>query len=110
MPKRMSTYSFIFSMVFACTAYGQRPALYFKIDKIAKEINGKVGVAILNIEDRDTVNYNGGTYCVMESVFKLPIAITLLNAVDKGKIDLNQKIHINKNEMTIDSWSPLRDK
>lgn len=110
MPKWVCLYAFQFLMICTYLTYGQRPPLYFKIDKIAKEVNGKVGISILNIEDRDTINYNGNSYCVMQSVFKFPIAITLLNGVDKGKIDLNKKIHINKNEMTADTWSPLRDK
>jgi beta-lactamase class A len=45
----------------------------------------------------------------MQSVFKFPIAMTILHQVDKGKLQLDQKIHIDQKWMVKNTYSPLRD-
>jgi beta-lactamase class A len=84
--------------------------LLTRIINTTKQINGKVSVSVLHLEDGDTLSYNGNHYCIMDNVFKLPIAITLLNSIDKGKLSLDEKIFISLKEITADNWSPLRDK
>ncbi|MBS1504359.1 MAG: class A beta-lactamase, subclass A2, partial [Bacteroidetes bacterium] len=74
------------------------------------EAKGIVGVSILNIETGDTINYNAHSRLVMHSVFKFPIALTVLNLVDKGKYKLDEKMKIRKSDMRPNTWSPLRDK
>jgi len=80
-----------------------------QIAQIAKPAKGIVGVSVLGIEDRDTLNYNGNTRLVMQSVMKFPIALTILHWVDTGKLTLNQMIHISKKDLP-KNYSPLRDK
>ena len=81
-----------------------------QIIQIAKQSKGIVGVSILSIETRDTLNYNGNSRLVMHSVMKFPIAMTILNLVDKGKYKLDQKMKVGKGDMHPNTWSPLRDK
>ena len=81
-----------------------------QIIQIAKQSKGIVGVSILGIETRDTLNYNGNARLVMHSVMKFPIAMTVLNLVDKGKYKLDQKLKVGKGDMHPNTWSPLRDK
>jgi len=81
-----------------------------QIIQIAKQSKGIVGVSILGIETRDTLNYNGNSRLVMHSVMKVPIAMTVLNLVDKGKYKLDQKMKVGKGDMHPNTWSPLRDK
>ena len=81
-----------------------------QIIEIAKQSRGIVGVSILGIETRDTLNYNGNSRLVMHSVMKFPIALTVLNLVDKGKYKLDQKMKVGKGDMHPNTWSPLRDK
>jgi beta-lactamase class A len=46
----------------------------------------------------------------MQSVFKFHIALAVLSEVDKGKLSLDQKIEISKDELLPEEfWSPLRD-
>ena len=92
-------------------SYAQKTDLLTKIEAIAPESKGIVGVSILNIETGDTVNFNAHSRLVMHSVFKFPIAMTVLNLVDKGKYKLDQKIKIRKSDMDpAKMYSPLRDK
>src|ERR1041385_2852207 len=70
-----------------------------QIMQIAKQSKGIVGVSISGIESRDTLNYNGNARLVMHSVMKFPIAMTVLNLVDKGKYKLDQKMKVGKGDM-----------
>jgi len=81
-----------------------------QIIEIAKQSKGIVGVSILGIETRDTLNYNSNSRLVMHSVMKFPIAMAVLNLVDKGKYKLDQKMKLGKGDMHPNTWSPLRDK
>ncbi|SIO41001.1 class A beta-lactamase, subclass A2 [Chitinophaga niabensis] len=80
-----------------------------QIAGIAATIDGQVGVSIRNLDTRDTVTFNDSTHYVMHSVFKFHIAMTILHQVDQGKLQLEQKIYIDKKWMVPDTWSPLRD-
>jgi beta-lactamase class A len=81
-----------------------------QIIEIAKQSKGIVGVSILGIENRDTLNYNGNARLVMHSVMKFPIAMTVLHLVDKGKYKLDQKMKLSKGDLFRGGYSPLRDK
>lgn len=81
-----------------------------QITQIAQKSKGIVGVSILGIETRDTLNYNGNSRLVMHSVMKFPIAMAVLHLVDKGKYKLDQKMKVGKGDMHPKTWSPMRDK
>ncbi|HVS94144.1 MAG TPA: class A beta-lactamase, subclass A2 [Mucilaginibacter sp.] len=88
----------------------QDSVLLNQIKGISTEAKGIVGVSILNIETGDTINYNAHSRLVMHSVFKFPIALAVLNLLDKGKYKLNEKMKVRKSDMRPNTWSPLRDK
>lgn len=90
-------------------SFGQSAVLRPQIAEIAKSAKGIVGVSVLGLEDRDTINYNSNARLVMESVMKLPIAMAVLHLVDSGVLTLDQTIHIKKKEL-YKTYSPLRDK
>ncbi|MCT4142067.1 class A beta-lactamase, subclass A2 [Elizabethkingia anophelis] len=68
-----------------------------------------IGISIKGIEDKDTLNFNGNLKMPMMSVFKFHIALTVLNEVDKGKLKLDQKFFIKKEELLENTWSPMRN-
>jgi len=85
--------------------------LLTQIKTISKDAKGIVGVSILGIESRDTLNYNAHSRLVMHSVFKFPIALTVLNLVDKGKYKLDEKFKVRKSDYPkAKLYSPLREK
>jgi beta-lactamase class A len=88
----------------------QQDTLRRQITQIAKSAKGVVGVSILGIESRDTLNYNGNSRMVLHSVMKFPIAMTVLHLVDKGKYKLDQTMKVSKKDMPPKIYSPLRDK
>ncbi len=81
-----------------------------KIDSILSTKNAIVGIAIKGIKTGDTLSINGKKHFPMQSVFKFPIALTILSEVDKGNLSLDQKIEIKKSELLPGLWSPLRKK
>jgi beta-lactamase class A len=88
----------------------QKDSLRLKIEQIIRSSEGNVGVAIMGLEDNDTLTSNGNRHFPMQSVYKFPLALAVLNQVDKGKLSLNQKIYIKKKHLHPDTWSPLREK
>lgn len=86
------------------------------MDELRKELNeiitiknATVGVSIKGIENKDTLSINGNMNMPMMSVFKFHIALAVLNEVDKGKLNLKQKIFIKKEDLKEDTWSPIRE-
>lgn len=81
-----------------------------KVQQIAAEAKGKVGVAYVDLETGDTLTLNGTAHLPMQSTFKFPIAMAVLHDVDGGKLSLDQKIRLRKKDMPLKTWSPMRDK
>ncbi len=82
-----------------------------EFERIAAQAKGRVGAAATILETGATVSINGNEKFPMQSVYKMPIAMAVLRAVDDGKLKLDQKIRIEKTEyVRIGQHSPLRDK
>ncbi|WP_158730437.1 MULTISPECIES: class A beta-lactamase, subclass A2 [unclassified Flavobacterium] len=86
-------------------------------DELRKEINqiisskkADVGISILNLENGDTLSFNGNKQYPMLSAFKFHVALTVLNKIDKGELSLNQKLFIKKHELLGDTWSPFKER
>jgi beta-lactamase class A len=92
------------------TVFAFGDSLRAEIGHIIGGTNGKVGVAVLGVENNDTLTINGKSRFPMQSVYKYPLAIAVLNQVDKKKLSLDQKIHLEKSDLLPDTWSPLREK
>ena len=82
-----------------------------QIEQIAAAARGRVGVAAVVLETGESVSLNRQDHFPMQSVYKLPIGLTVLQQVDAGKIELEQKVRVTKNDFI--RWaqhSPVRDK
>ncbi|AZA98802.1 class A beta-lactamase, subclass A2 [Chryseobacterium joostei] len=80
-----------------------------KINTITSTKNATVGISVKGIEDKDTLSINGNKETPLMSVFKFHIALAVLNRVDKGKLKLNQKFFIKKEDLMPETWSPIRE-
>ena len=85
-------------------------SLRSKIIDYCTNYKATIGVSVVFIEDSDTLSVNGNKMMPMLSVCKLPIAMCVLNNVDKGLLTLNTPIRITPDDMHENTWSPLRDK
>ena len=81
-----------------------------EIAKIAEAAKGKVGVAAVLLETGDAAMLNGDQRFPMQSVYKLPISMAVMDQVRLDKLDLDEKIGVTKEDMVRAGMrSPLRD-
>ncbi len=65
-----------------------------KIEKLAEGLVGRIGVAAQEIGSGVSVTVNGDETFVMASTYKVAIAVTLLDRVDKGQLKLTDLIDL----------------
>lgn len=83
-------------------APGRAPAgLVSAIQALGASFNGKVGIAVRSVESDWEVSYNGSTLMPQQSVSKLWVAMTVLDAVDRGKLTLNDQVTIRPQDLTL---------
>ena len=80
------------------------------MEKVAREARGKLGVSA-SVNGSAPIEYRGGRHFPMQSVYKLPIAIAVLHAVEKGDLELNRTVHVQPEQLIPPAGhSPLREK
>ncbi|MBT1695594.1 class A beta-lactamase, subclass A2 [Fulvivirgaceae bacterium PWU4] len=99
----------IIIILIAKSGHAQKDQLRKELRQVASSISGSVGVAIKHLENNDTVSVNGRSHFPMQSVYKFPLALAILDQVDKGKLSLEQKVHMSKDDY-FPTWSPLMKK
>ena len=107
LPYILSIFIFCFLTV---NLFSQKDSMRIKIQHIIERSQGNVGLAVKGLEDNDSITFNGNVKFPMQSVFKLPLALAVLHMVDEGKLSLDQKIFVRKDELLTNTWSPLKEK
>src|SRR6185436_7244296 len=87
-------------------------ALQKQINEIAAEAKGRVGVSAIALETGEVpATLNPQDHFPMQSVYKLPISMAVMKAVEAKKINLTDKISISKSDFIgRAAHSPIRDK
>lgn len=86
-------------------------ALQKQIREIAAEAHGKVSVACSLPGSSLDCDLNPHAHPPMQSVFKLPLALTVLHQVEQGKLSLDQQIRFRPDDRILPrAYSPLWDK
>jgi beta-lactamase class A len=99
----------LFPAFFVAPAVAQRP-LQRQIRAIAAEAQGKVSVACSLPGVVLDCNLDPGAHPPMQSVFKLPLALAMLQ-VEEGKFTLDQPIRFEKSDLIVPKpYSPLQDR
>jgi beta-lactamase class A len=63
------------------------------------------------LESGETISLNPSDHFPMQSVYKLPIGMAVMKQVDAGRIKLDQKVRVTKDDFIgRSSHSPIRDK
>ncbi len=81
-----------------------------EIEEIIRSSKGTVGAAIMDLSSRKSFVFNKNVKFPMQSVYKFPLAMAVLNEVDKGNLSLDQKILVTKKDLLPNTWSPIREK
>ncbi|CAG5004617.1 Extended-spectrum beta-lactamase PER-1 [Dyadobacter sp. CECT 9275] len=104
-------YVLLAMMIVAGTcSYAQKDKLKAEIETAIKGADGEVGIGIMDLSTKETLLFGRDHKFPMQSIFKFPLAMAVLDQVDKGKLQLDQKIRITKQDLLPNTWSPLRVK
>jgi beta-lactamase class A len=77
---------------------------------IGNSTDGEVGAASVVLETGDAAMLNADERFPMQSVYKLPIAMAVLEKVRRGNLALDEKIGVTREDMVREGMrSPLRD-
>lgn len=77
----------------------QETSLQSRIDSFVKSKKATVGVAILSADGKESFFVNGSQAFTIMSVVKFPQAVGILNLAKNGRLDLNQTVSIDSNEL-----------
>lgn len=105
----LSIISIVLSISIPSNTYAKKDELNVNVERALKKSNGKIGISILGLEDNYKYSYNGNKHFPMQSVYKFPIAMAVLDQVDKGLLSLDKKVYIAKEKLH-KTHSPIRDK
>ncbi|MCX6137622.1 MAG: class A beta-lactamase, subclass A2 [Ignavibacteriales bacterium] len=97
-------------LLFPSGIFAQPDAFRAKIDSIVSASPGVIGVAIELLESGDSLTVNPLLHLPMQSVYKFPVALAVLNRVDHHLLSLDQMIRVTKTDLLPDTWSPLRER
>ena len=82
-----------------------------QIRSIAADARGKVSVACALPDSNLNCDLNPHAHPPMQSVFKLPVAITVLHQVEENKFTLDQPVRFLKSDRILPhTYSPLQEK
>ena len=95
------------TLMLAPTAPAQLRA---QIERIAAQAHGKVGVACSLPGKPLDCDFHAADPLPMQSVYKLPISMAMLHAIEQGRFTLTQTIRFLPSDLIApDQYSPLRD-
>ncbi|WP_390551271.1 serine hydrolase [Qipengyuania sp. MTN3-11] len=86
----------------------EQEALDIRLSAIGGAFPGHVGIAVRDIADDRSFHFNGLEYFPQQSVSKLWVALTALDLVDRGELDLDDTVRIRPQDLTL-FHQPLSD-
>ena len=72
-----------------------------RIDALGKQFNGRVGIAVKSVNEGWSTGWRGDELHPQQSVSKLWVSIAALDAVDKGRVNLNQRVSLTRSDLTL---------
>lgn len=89
---------------------GQTPELKKEIEIIVGGKDLKLGFALYDFSTGKSISINGNDKYPMQSVFKFPIGVALLDCVSRGEFLLSDSVTLTKADLLPDLWSPIRER
>ena len=76
-------------------------SLRSRLNTLGRSFNGKAGISVYSIKDSWQADYNSTALFPQQSCSKLWVAITAMDAVDKGRVSLNDRVTLGRNDLTL---------
>jgi beta-lactamase class A len=75
--------------------------IHDRVDELGRAFNGRVGIAVRSINEGWSTGWREDELYPQQSVSKLWVAITALDAVDKGRVRLDDPVTLTKSDLTL---------
>lgn len=72
-----------------------------RINALWRDFPGKTGIAVQRIDGEWTVSRRGDDLFPQQSVSKFWVALTVLDAIDQGRMRFDQKVRIGREDLTV---------
>jgi beta-lactamase class A len=72
-----------------------------RINELGRGFDGRVGIAVKSIDDGWSTGWRARELYPQQSVSKLWVSITAMDAVDKGKVSLDQPVTLTRDDLTL---------
>jgi beta-lactamase class A len=76
-------------------------ALHSQIVALGRAFDGKVGIAVRSIDNGWELGWKDDDLYPQQSVSKLWVAVTALDAVDKGRVSLDDQVTLTRSDLTV---------
>jgi beta-lactamase class A len=80
-----------------------------RIERLGRNFDGEVGIAIRSIENNWSISFNGDRPFPQQSVSKLWVAAAIMDGVDRGAFSLGDRIALTLSDLSIFN-QPIRKK
>ena len=70
-----------------------------RLKTLCNGADGDIGVAVVHVESGRTVGFEGAKRLPLYSVYKLPLAITVLKEVEQKKLSLDKKVRVTPEDV-----------
>jgi beta-lactamase class A len=72
-----------------------------RVRELGRGFNGSVGIAVRDVETGMVTDWRGERFYPQQSVSKFWVALTALQAADAGRLDLNQRVTLRREDLTL---------
>src|SRR5438045_533230 len=79
-----------------------------RVTELGRGFNGRVGIAVRSIDEGWSTGWKADELYPQQSVSKLWVSIAAMDAVDQGRIRLDDKVTLGRDDLTV-FHQPIRD-
>jgi len=72
-----------------------------RINELGRGFDGRVGIAVRSIDEDWTAGWKANELYPQQSCSKLWVSIAAMDAVDRGKLSLDDKVTLTRNDLTV---------
>src|SRR5947209_2690139 len=72
-----------------------------RVTELGRSFDGRVGIAVTSIDEGWSTGWKADELYPQQSVSKLWVSITALDAVDKGRVSLDDQVSLSRDDLTL---------